>query len=174
MPQISTSRKIILFLLILVLLIGASVGMVYTTGKIAAINALFATATARAHKAAIDTYNQAAATNGIMFGFNAQHTHANPYENILSPTTVSALTKKWVFQTGNFISSSPAVVNGIVYVGSFDGNLYAIDAISGTKEWTYKIGSIDSSPAVVNGVVYVGSDDHNLYAFYLPNAPENQ
>jgi serine/threonine protein kinase len=187
-PQISASRKIVLFVLVLVLLIGASVAVVYTTRKIATDNAqttattqVRATATTRAgpivtaqahatataQKVAIDAYNQAAAINGVMFGFNPQHTHANPYERILSPTTVSALTKKWTFPTrGSIESSSPAVVNGVVYIGSNDSNLYAIDAASGTKKWAYSIQIFleSSSPAVVNGIVYVGSGDGNLYA----------
>ena len=71
--------------------------------------------------------------------------------------------------------SSPAVVNGVVYVGSADGKLAAFDAdastgCSGTPKlctplWTATTGGSVSSPAVVNGVVYVGSDDHKLYAF---------
>jgi eukaryotic-like serine/threonine-protein kinase len=67
------------------------------------------------------------------------------------------------------ISSSPAVVNGVVYIGSWDGNVYALDARTGTKLWNYPTGNpILSSPAVVNGVVYIGSTDSNMYAFHLP------
>ena len=44
---------------------------------------------------------------------------------ILNATTVSRLVKKWAFQTGNNVESSPTVDNGIVYVGSRDQNLYA-------------------------------------------------
>ncbi len=73
--------------------------------------------------------------------------------------------QKWAYQTGGAIHSSPAVVNGVVYVGSDDGNLYALDAASGTRKWAYQTGgAIASSPAVVNGVVYIGSEDHSLYA----------
>ena len=63
--------------------------------------------------------------------------------------------------------SSPAVANGVVYVGSVepDGSLYAINANTGTLRWRYTTGDdFISSPAVANGVVYVGCDDHNLYA----------
>jgi outer membrane protein assembly factor BamB len=59
------------------------------------------------------------------------------------------------------------VANGVVYVGSDDGNLYALDAGTGAKLWSYAAGGVDSSPTVVNGVVYVGSDDHKIYAFSL-------
>ncbi len=59
--------------------------------------------------------------------------------------------------------SSPAVVNGIVYVGSADHNIYAL--AHGDKLWNYTTGGkITSSPAVVNGVVFVGSNDWNYYA----------
>jgi outer membrane protein assembly factor BamB len=63
------------------------------------------------------------------------------------------------------VGSSPAVANGVVYVGSNDNNLYALNATTGAKVWNYTTGgSVYSSPAVANGVVYVGSQDHNLYA----------
>jgi outer membrane protein assembly factor BamB len=61
--------------------------------------------------------------------------------------------------------SSPAVADGIVYVGSDDLNVYALDAFTGVKLWSYTTGDVvRSSPAVANGVVYVGSFDHNVYA----------
>ena len=55
--------------------------------------------------------------------------------------------------------------NGVVYVGCYDHNIYALDATTGAKLWSFTTGnSVHSSPAVVNGVVYVGSDDCNIYA----------
>ena len=73
--------------------------------------------------------------------------------------------EKWRFKTGDNVLSSPAVSNGVVYVGSEDNNLYAIDAVTGKEKWRFETGSyVDSSPAVSNGVVYVGSADGNLYA----------
>jgi hypothetical protein len=63
------------------------------------------------------------------------------------------------------VDSSPAVANGVVYVGSWNFNLYAIDAVTGTEKWRFATGAwVHSSPAVANGVVYVGSHDKNLYA----------
>jgi outer membrane protein assembly factor BamB len=65
------------------------------------------------------------------------------------------------------ILSSPAVVNGTVYFGSNDGNLYALDASSGQKKWSFQTGDmVQSSPAVDDGIVYFGSYDHNLYAIF--------
>jgi outer membrane protein assembly factor BamB len=64
------------------------------------------------------------------------------------------------------VSSSPAVANGAVYIGSPDHNLYALDATTGKFLWKYETGDVInfSSPAVANGVVYVGSDDKSLHA----------
>ena len=43
--------------------------------------------------------------------------------------------------------------------------MYALNATTGAKLWSYTTGElVDSSPAVANGVVYVGSYDHNVYA----------
>ncbi len=78
-----------------------------------------------------------------------------------------------------FVRSSPGVANGVVFVGSGDGNLYAFDAAgsidcSGTPTscsplWAGTTGdAVESSPAIANGMVYVGSDDGKLYAFGLP------
>lgn len=48
---------------------------------------------------------------------------------------------KWSTQTGASLSYSPAVVNGLVYyIGSDDGSLYALDAATGTKKWSYQAG----------------------------------
>ncbi|HWS83724.1 MAG TPA: PQQ-binding-like beta-propeller repeat protein [Ktedonobacteraceae bacterium] len=78
----------------------------------------------------------------------------------------------WTAQTGFVIDSSPAVADGVVYVGSQDDKLYAFKAdgcgqASCAPLWAAQTGGGVSSPAVANGVVYVGSDDHKLYAFHL-------
>ena len=57
------------------------------------------------------------------------------------------------------------MTNGVVYVDSADGTLYALKASTGAKLWSFATNApMSSSPAVANGVVYVGSDDYNLYA----------
>src|ERR1035437_8908520 len=99
------------------------------------------------------------------FRFVSCHTGFNPYEFVLSPATVRNLHLHWSYQTGGYVWSSPAVANGIVYFGSYDNNLYALNASTGVLLWKFVTGSyIFSSPAVANGVVYVGSSDNNLYA----------
>lgn len=69
--------------------------------------------------------------------------------------------------------SSPAVVDGVVYMGSQGGSFYAVNASNGSLLWNYtavwSVYGTQSSPAVVNGTVYIGSDDHNVYALNATN-----
>jgi outer membrane protein assembly factor BamB len=70
---------------------------------------------------------------------------------------------KWAKPPGA-IDSSPTVVNGVLYVGSWY-TVYALDANTGLQKWTFLTGNrVESSPTVVNGVLYVGSQDGNVYA----------
>ena len=78
---------------------------------------------------------------------------------------------KWTYDTGTPISSSPAVVGGIVYIGSGDwqmggpGGLYAINAETGALIWSYPTTqAVVSSPAVEGGEVFFGCYDGNVYA----------
>ena len=61
----------------------------------------------------------------------------------------------WRFQTGGPVTESPAVADGIVFVSSTDGYLYAVNAESGSKLWSVQLGSGISSPAVASGKVFV-------------------
>ncbi len=70
---------------------------------------------------------------------------------------------------------SPAVANGVVYIGSdgtnvpapgfvpIPGNLYALNASTGAVLWSYKTGNVGGAPAVANGIVYAVSAN-GLYA----------
>ena len=79
--------------------------------------------------------------------------------------------KLWSYYVGGnyeIWSASPAVANGMVYVGAGDTDyVYALNAKTGQKIWGQYIGSgyiAVSSPALAYGVVYIGSGDGNLYA----------
>ncbi len=86
---------------------------------------------------------------------------------------------RWTaINTPHAILSSPGVANGLVFVGSEDGNVYAFDAAGGSgcsgtptscsPLWTFPTGvPVDSSPAIANGKVYVAGGG-GLYAFGLP------
>jgi outer membrane protein assembly factor BamB len=65
------------------------------------------------------------------------------------------------------IYSSPAVANGVLYLGSVVGKIIALDTSKGTLLWTatFSGGEVEAAPTVVNGILYIGALDGNLYAF---------
>ncbi len=95
-----------------------------------------------------------------MYQRDPQRTGRSPY----SGPEIPAL--KWSYITGDQVKSSPAIgADGTIYVGSNDGNLYALYH-DGSLKWSYKTGGIIiSSPAIgADDTVYVGSQDSNVYA----------
>ncbi|MEK7368108.1 MAG: PQQ-binding-like beta-propeller repeat protein, partial [Planctomycetota bacterium] len=95
-----------------------------------------------------------------MFRNNPSHTGQSQH-----PGTRTGVLK-WRFSTAGNVTSSPAVDrDGTVYVGSEDGNLYAVTA-DGGKKWAFRAKEgITSSPAIgSDGTIYVGSRDKRLYA----------
>lgn len=79
----------------------------------------------------------------------------------------------WRIDLRQAIQDSPAVANGVLYVGTSSrrGWLYAFDikacaaGDSCRRLWRAKVNVGSSSPTVAGGVVYVGSYDGGLYAF---------
>ena len=93
----------------------------------------------------------------------------SPLENVLSASNMAGMRVRWsapVSTASGLSSSSPAVAGGMLYVGSYDGKLCALDAVTGRSVWSaVTSGYIYSSPALANGVAYVGSMDNWFYAF---------
>jgi outer membrane protein assembly factor BamB len=108
-------------------------------------------------------------TNWSQFHFTPDHKGLNPYENVLNTHTVGNLSLLWTYTTGGPVQSPPVVVNGVVYVGSNDGNVYALKASTGALLWSYT--TFSPVVAVSNGEVYVGSQPQNgPWPFYALNA----
>jgi outer membrane protein assembly factor BamB len=72
----------------------------------------------------------------------------------------------WTATNVSAIFSAPAIANGVAYVGSDDGSVYALDAATGQQIWqsANTEGSIFGSATVANGIVYVQSYDY-FFAF---------
>ncbi len=85
-----------------------------------------------------------------MFHDNAARTGVSAASG---PATGSLM---WSLSTTSLLYSSPAVVDGAVFISSYDGNVYAIDEYSGLQKWVFSTNQyVSSSPAVSNGLVYV-------------------
>jgi outer membrane protein assembly factor BamB len=91
-----------------------------------------------------------------MFHHDLNHTGVSSSS---APETNTLLCTGWIIA-----QSSPAVVDGKVFIGSHDYKVYCLDAKTGSELWEFPTGYfISSSPAVVGDRVYIGSFDGNLY-----------
>ncbi len=80
-------------------------------------------------------------------------------------TEIQTPIARWKYATGDVIESSPAVVDGVVYVGGHAKRMHAIDQTTGELKWEFKVGGwVRASPSVVNGVVFFGADDNKFYS----------
>ncbi len=71
----------------------------------------------------------------------------------------------WSFECEDEIRGAPIVLNGVVYIGCYDNNLYALDAETGEFLWKFATeGGIPTRPAADDELVYVASEDTRLYA----------
>jgi len=63
------------------------------------------------------------------------------------------------------IVGGTVVDQGIIYVGSANGSIYALDATNFQEEWQFPTGDkIWSTPTIEGNTLYIGSFDKNLYA----------
>ncbi len=61
--------------------------------------------------------------------------------------------------------SSPVISDGVVFIGSGDHHVYALDLRTGARRWAFETGDVvHATPAVAQGRVYIGSFDRHLYA----------
>ncbi len=71
----------------------------------------------------------------------------------------------WRFKCEDEVRSSPCVSDGMLFVGCYDTNLYALDSGRGEFRWKFPTeGGINSSPDVWHDMVFVGSEDGGIYA----------
>ena len=95
-----------------------------------------------------------------MFMNNKQH--SGTYN---SPSVLNAPLQLWKVKTGGQVISSPVIVDDMLYVGSEDHKLYAINTTSGEVKWRYETGgAINSTPVVSHGKILFLSYDGFFYA----------
>jgi outer membrane protein assembly factor BamB len=94
--------------------------------------------------------------------FRGDLSHSGIYPGVGVPKLKGV---KWSFHTHGELISSPAIAKGVIYVGSNDGKLYAIDQETGSQEWSFSTDArITSSPAIAGGLVFCSSYDGSFFA----------
>jgi polyvinyl alcohol dehydrogenase (cytochrome) len=92
------------------------------------------------------------------YGHDAANTRTQPEETAFGPTAVSSLRPAWTFSTsstgdGTGFNTTPVVYDGCVFMGSFGGVAYALDAKTGHVLWQRKL----EAPNPGSGGVIVGA-----------------
>lgn len=114
------------------------------------------------------TNHPGALVDWSMFRFVARHSGHNKRETVLSPVNIGELEVSWAGDVRGAISaSSPAVVDGTVYIGTGFG-LQAFSERTGQRLWIAPEYGGSSSPAVAFGLVFV-MGDHAVWAFDQEN-----
>ena len=95
-----------------------------------------------------------------MFMNDLQLSGRSPDKSLKPP-----LQQLWRFKTGGPINASPAVAYGIVYIGSEDGRLYALNAKEWEIKWVFNAQSaIRYSASIWGGRVFFNTRDHRIIA----------
>lgn len=93
-----------------------------------------------------------------MWGYSVDRPFATECPSEVSATSAKKLRLRWFFNTRDVVTTTPAVVDGTVYVGDWSGRVYALGARSGKPRWTFDAeperlvysGQIVGSPAVAD------------------------
>jgi serine/threonine protein kinase len=104
-----------------------------------------------------DALMAVARKTGALMRMGSAH-HTGPIVN------ASGIKPLWSFKTEDEIRGTPAISQGVLYVGSYDNNLYAVTAADGKFQWKYPTdGGVVSRPVVLDGNIYIGSEDKRLH-----------
>lgn len=102
---------------------------------------------------------------------NALLTTANETGLLIKPRTAEIFVRGdeiqelWSFECEDEIRGTPIVYQGMILIGCYDHNLYALDAKTGEFMWKYATeGGITGRPAAEDGVIFIGSEDYRLHA----------
>lgn len=103
--------------------------------------------------------------NWIMRGYNLSNTRYAP--NNSGPIEQPGI--NWSLEVDhdgvNINEGAPVVNNGVVYYGSYDNNLYAIEQNSGQQIWSFDTKlNVTSTPSIENGVVYIIANEEDNHA----------
>ncbi|HEY7125991.1 MAG TPA: serine/threonine-protein kinase [Ktedonobacterales bacterium] len=96
---------------------------------------------------------------------NAAYQAIRPVNSNHQRQNVNAPLPLWNFEAEEEVRSSAAMAHNTVYIGSYDHNLYALDAQTGKMKWLFSADEgICCTPACFGDLVIVGSEDYSVYA----------
>ena len=138
-------------------------------------DAVFIGAGAKIDNAVIGALAVTSAVEWKMYQRDPAHT-ANATGSRIDAGNASTLMESWRFPTGGWVTGTPVIANGTVYIGSWDGRMYALRESDGQPVWNFNAGNytdnrcnpaamgVDGTAALSDGKLYFGAGNAKLYA----------
>lgn len=83
----------------------------------------------------------------------------------VAPSASPQIQPLWTFKCEDEIRRKAIIDEGVIYVGSYDNNLYALNQANGQFLWKFPTNdSIASTPATFDEDIFITSADHHLYS----------
>lgn len=96
--------------------------------------------------------------------------HDPNHSGYVPQTVVPPYTKLWHVRYKVSSRVQPIIAQGLVFIPSNDGKLYALRTQDGSEAWSYQTqGPLVNTAAYDNGRVFFGSTDHYVYALNASN-----
>ena len=93
-----------------------------------------------------------------------------PFRCAFAQTT--QISVDWTFETSGRVYSTPVVEGNMVYFGSGDHLIYAVDIRTGNEEWSYRTeGEVHATPAIDGDRIFISSADGKLYCLDKNKGP---
>lgn len=162
-------------------------GLYYTSSKAPTYplfaDAAFLTVGGRVDNAVIGALAVTSSASWTMYQHDPTHTGVSS-DSQIGASNVSSLTQAWNFTTGDMVTGTPLIADGVVYAGSWDGKMYALRERDGSLLWDFNAGTlridacdttygIDSTAALVNGKLYFGTGLSQLISLNAANGQLN-
>ncbi len=103
--------------------------------------------------------------------------------SLLNSSNVATLAPAWNFPAGDWVTGTPIVAGGVVYIGSWDGKMYALRERDGSVVWSFNAGTlrvdpcqttygIDGTATLSGGKLYFGTGLAQLIALNAANGQQ--
>lgn len=118
-----------------------------------------------------------------MYQHDSNHTGFSS-DSQISASNAASLSQAWSFTTGGMVTGTPLVADGVVYIGSWDGKMYALRESDGSVLWNFNAGTlqvdacqsaygIDSTAALSDGKLFFGTGLSQLISLNAANGQLN-
>ncbi|PYT08244.1 MAG: hypothetical protein DMF60_05170 [Acidobacteria bacterium] len=153
-------------------------GLLYASSKLPVYplfaDASFLTLGGKVDNAVIGALAVSSAADWKMYQHDTTHSGYST-TSLINTSNVGSLTQAWSFTTGGWVTGTPIVADGVVYIGSWDGNMYALRERDGSVVWSFNAGTlrvdacsttygIDSTAALSGSRLYFGTGRAQLIA----------